>query len=226
MAAGLNEMGIYAKLRFIQTNLKAPKSQRNTFGNYNYRSCEDILEALKPHLDDQLCALTITDEIIQIGDRYYIKAIATLTDTETGKSTSTHAFAREEDSKKGMDASQLTGAASSYARKYALNGLFCIDDTKDSDATNKHGQEDKQSKPPTKLAAPKQTAEEKYFAVCAKRGLSKEDAVKIRRAGYKNWRELNDEQWNNLATKIGNATDEQLKLVVDKSAAALEEETK
>lgn len=211
---GLNVMGIYAKLRFIQTNLKVPKSQRNHFGNYNYRSCEDILEALKPHLDSQLCVLTITDEIIQIGDRYYIKATATLTDTETGKSISTQAFAREEDTKKGMDASQLTGAASSYARKYALNGLFCIDDTKDADATNKHGQEDKQS------------AEEKYYAVCAKRGLSKEDALRIRQAAYKNWRELNDEQWYYLAEKIRNATDEQLKLVVDKSATTLEEETK
>jgi len=113
----------------IQKKLKAPKNQHNNFGNYNYRSCEDILEAVKPLLDDMW--LTINDEIVPVGNRYYIKATATLHGTDTEISVS--AYAREEETKKGMDASQITGSASSYARKYALNGLFLIDDTKDAD---------------------------------------------------------------------------------------------
>lgn len=116
----------------IQQELKAPKTQRNNFGGYNYRSCEDILEAVKPLLAEQSCTLTITDEIVMVGERIYLKATATLTNPD-GKSVSTTAFAREPEQKKGMDESQISGMASSYARKYALNGLFCIDDTKDAD---------------------------------------------------------------------------------------------
>ena len=123
--------------------MKAPKDMRNNFGNYNYRSCESILEAVKPLLAENSLALTLTDEMIQVGDRIYVRATATVTATSGGESISVDAFAREEESKKGMDASQVTGAASSYARKYALNGLFCIDDNKDSDATNTHGKDDK-----------------------------------------------------------------------------------
>ena len=119
----------------IQTALKVPKSQYNSFGKYKYRSCEDILEAVKPLLAENSCELTITDDILFLGDRFYVKAIVTLRNS-SGESVSTMAFAREEDTKKGMDGSQVTGAASSYARKYALYGMFCIDDTKDSDATN------------------------------------------------------------------------------------------
>lgn len=120
----------------IQAGLKAPKDKRNTFGGYNYRSCESILEAVKPHLKDEGCTLTINDEIVQVGDRYYIKATATLRNS-AGESVTATALAREEENKKGMDAAQVTGAASSYARKYALNGLFAIDDTKDPD-TDEH----------------------------------------------------------------------------------------
>lgn len=127
------------ELIYIQENLKAPKNQRNSFGNYNYRSAEDILEAVKPLLTEQLCTLTISDEMVECGGRIYVKATTTLT-TPSG-TVQTSAFAREEETKKGMDGSQITGSASSYARKYALNGLFCIDDTKDSDATNTHGKE-------------------------------------------------------------------------------------
>lgn len=127
----------------MQQALKAPKDMRNNFGNYNYRSCESILEAVKPLLAENSLALTLTDEMIQVGDRIYVRATATVTATSGGESISVDAFAREEESKKGMDASQVTGAASSYARKYALNGLFCIDDNKDSDATNTHGKDDK-----------------------------------------------------------------------------------
>lgn len=117
------------KLAKIQKELKAPKGQLNKFGGYNYRSCEDILEAVKPLLDGAI--LTLQDEIINIGNRFYVKATATFAD-----GTYTHsvtAMAREPETKKGMDESQITGMASSYARKYALNGLFCIDDTKDAD---------------------------------------------------------------------------------------------
>lgn len=129
---------IYEKLMNIQTELKAPKNQFNSFGKYNYRSQEDILEALKPLLEKHNAAITISDEIVLIGDRYYVKATATLIDTEKGDKVEVSAYAREDETKKGMDLSQLTGSTSSYARKYALNGLFAIDDTKDSDYTNKH----------------------------------------------------------------------------------------
>lgn len=123
------------QLQQIQQQLKAPKGQYNTFGKYKYRSCEDILESVKPILAAADCTLTLSDEIICLGERFYIKATATLTNS-SGEAVSTTAFAREEETKKGMDASQITGTASSYARKYALNGLFCIDDTKDADALN------------------------------------------------------------------------------------------
>ena len=124
----------------IQRQLKAPKSQRNNFGNYNYRSCEDILESVKPLLADNECHLVINDQIELIGERYYIKATATITNKENDKIEAS-AYAREPVSKKGMDESQITGAASSYARKYALNALFAIDDTKDADASNNHKDE-------------------------------------------------------------------------------------
>lgn len=125
---------LYDKLIKVQGLLKAPKGQYNSFGKYKYRSCEDILEAVKPLLVDNGLLLTVEDDVVMVGDRIYIKAIATIRCGEN--SLQSVAFAREEDTKKGMDASQVTGAASSYARKYALNGLFCIDDNKDSDTTN------------------------------------------------------------------------------------------
>ena len=129
----MSEVGIYKKLLEIQTDLKAPKGQYNSFGKYKYRSCEDILEAVKPICKKNNATLIIADELQNIGDRYYIKATATIIDIEDGSVLSNTAYAREEETKKGMDGSQITGTASSYARKYALNGLFCIDDTKDAD---------------------------------------------------------------------------------------------
>ena len=127
-------MNIYEKLSNIQNELKAPKSQFNKFGGYKYRSCEDILEAVKPICKKYGAVLVISDKLENIGDRYYIKAMAELIDTEEENvSVCNTAYAREEESKKGMDGSQITGTASSYARKYALNGLFNIDDTKDAD---------------------------------------------------------------------------------------------
>lgn len=130
------EKMIYEKLLAVQGNLKAPKGQRNTFGNYNYRSCEDILEAVKPHLQKNKATIVLTDEVVLIGERYYVKVTARFIDTETGEEITNTAYAREEEVKKGMDGSQITGASSSYARKYALNGLLDIDDNKDSDTTN------------------------------------------------------------------------------------------
>lgn len=131
-------MNIYEKLLNIQTELKAPKGQTNKFGGYKYRSCEDILEAVKPLLKEYKATLKLEDTMEQLGERYYIKARAVLINTEYEKGNSIEyientAYARESETKKGMDDSQITGTASSYARKYALNGLFCIDDTKDAD---------------------------------------------------------------------------------------------
>ncbi len=131
-------------LQQIQTELKAPKSQYNKFGGYNYRHCEDIFEALKPILAKHKAAVILSDELKQIGARYYIEATAQL--NAGGESISVKALAREEETKKGMDGSQITGTASSYARKYALNGLFAIDDTKDADTPPKDAE------PPQKAA--------------------------------------------------------------------------
>lgn len=121
------------KLRRIQTELKCAKNQYNSFGKYKYRSCEDILESVKPLLARENCVLSLSDSVEMIGDRFYIKATAKITDVESGASYEVAAMAREELNKKGQDSSQITGTASSYARKYALNGLFLIDDTKDAD---------------------------------------------------------------------------------------------
>lgn len=129
-------MSIYSKLFEIQQNLKAPKGQYNQFGKYAFRSCEDILEALKPLLASQKAIIVLSDELTNIEQRYYIKATARIIDIETGEQIENSSYAREDENKKGMDLSQITGASSSYARKYALNGLFCIDDNKDSDTTN------------------------------------------------------------------------------------------
>lgn len=127
----------------IQQELKVPKNQRNTFGNYNFRNCEDIMEASKPICAKHNCLLTCSDELIQVGDRYYVKATATLFDIDSEESISTSACAREEETKKGMDASQITGASSSYARKYALNGLLQLDDNKDADTNEYKKQQNK-----------------------------------------------------------------------------------
>lgn len=135
-------MSLHTRLAEIQAELKAPKGQFNKFGGYAYRSCEDILTAVKPLLNG--LSLTISDEIVMLGERFYVKATATLTDgRERIEST---AYAREALTKKGMDESQITGSTSSYARKYALNGLLLIDDTKDADATNDHGKDEQKSR--------------------------------------------------------------------------------
>ena len=149
----------------IQSELKAPKNQRNSFGNYNYRSCEDILEALKPLLLENECCLILRDEMVEIGGRVYVKATATLTKGDASIGPGSVAYAREPEDRKGMDASQITGAASSYARKYALNGLFLIDDTRDADATNEHGKGKREpsTKPPVNVEALRDEKGRKYI---------------------------------------------------------------
>ena len=126
------------KLTALQAELRAPKGQYNKFGGYNYRSCEDVLEALKPLLVKYGLNLTISDDIVQVGERYYVRATATVRDIESDKSISTSAFAREPIESKGMSEPQITGSASSYSRKYALNALFLIDDVKDADSNEAH----------------------------------------------------------------------------------------
>lgn len=145
-----DKVNILQKLYTIQGELKAPKGQYNSFGKYNYRSCEDILEALKPYLQEHKLTINLSDNLLQVGNRNYVQAVATLTDIESGESVHTTAFAREDETKKGMDGSQITGSASSYARKYALNGLLAIDDTKDSDYTNTGQQGDPKGSRQTK----------------------------------------------------------------------------
>jgi hypothetical protein len=145
---------IHQKLIAIQTELKAPKSQFNKFGGYNYRNCEDILEAIKPLCAKHDVVPLLSDEIVMIGERYYVKGIAKITDGKDEIVTT--AFARESVDKKGMDESQITGSASSYARKYALNGLFCIDDTKDADFMD-NSQNKKPVSTPAQTTKPKET---------------------------------------------------------------------
>jgi len=143
-------MSVYEKLMKVQAELKAPKGQYNSFGKYKYRSCEDILEAVKPLNAKHGVVLTVGDEVVEISNRFYVKATATLVDIESGEKVTNTALAREDDAKKGMDGSQITGTASSYARKYCLNGLYCIDDTKDADTDEYRAQQEhkpQESKP-------------------------------------------------------------------------------
>lgn len=145
----------------IQSELKAPKSQFNKFGGYKYRKAEDILEAVKPLLAKQKCTLIITDDVVLIGNRIYVKATATIKN-ENGECETTNGWAREEETKKGMDGSQITGASSSYARKYALNGLFAIDDNADSDTTNDGQHQEAQQQTQTQQPAAQKTASTQY----------------------------------------------------------------
>lgn len=135
-------MSVYEKLMKVQAELKAPKGQYNSFGKYKYRSCEDILEAVKPLNAKHGVVLTVGDEVVEISNRFYVKATATFVDIESGEKIINTALAREDDAKKGMDGSQITGTASSYARKYCLNGLYCIDDTKDADTDEYRAQQE------------------------------------------------------------------------------------
>ena len=178
-------MTVYKKLIEVQMELKAPKNQRNTFGNYNYRSAEDILEALKPILWKHGADVFLSYKIIVTGNMWtYVEATATFVDIETGDSTCTTGYAREAETKKGMDPSQITGSASSYAGKYALNGLFLIDDTKDADTDEHHRQ--------TTGAKPKAFTKDDVTAL-------RLDLVKLATATKKDVNELE----NRVATAIG-----------------------
>lgn len=176
------------RLMNIQQKLKAPKNQRNNFGNYNYRSAEDILEAVKPILKEEKCVIVIGDDIVSVGDRTYVKATARLISAEDGKEiASTSALAREPADKKGQDDSQITGATSSYARKYALNGLLCIDDTKDADATNTHGKTEPPAPKKKELTAEEKAAEIKKKVDEMVNRISKSDKVIVDSPEYETY---------------------------------------
>lgn len=173
----------YARLAEIQRTLNAPKNQYNSFGKYRYRSCEDILEGVKPLLSGLF--LSISDEIVPIGDRYYVKATATITDGESSHTAT--AMAREEESKKGMDAAQVTGATSSYARKYCLNGLFGIDDSKDADTDEHKNQQNKPQQQTQPKAPPAPDAALSAFTEAA---MKKATLEELKQAFAKAWQML------------------------------------
>lgn len=194
-------MSVCTKLLNVQSELKAPKSQYNSFGGYKYRSCEDILEALKPILNKNKATIIISDDILFVEGRYYIKATVKFIDIENGETIENSALAREEESKKGMDASQITGSVSSYARKYALNGMFAIDDTKDSDSTNTHGAEPDQSKSTGKLSA-KQVG--RLLAIGLKAGIKEPEIKKVIKAefGKDKIEDLSKEAYDSICSRL------------------------
>ena len=194
-------MSVYTKLLNVQSELKAPKSQYNSFGKYKYRSCEDILEALKPILNKNKATVIISDDILFVEGRHYIKATVKFIDTENGEMVENSALAREDEVKKGMDSSQITGSVSSYARKYALNGMFAIDDTKDSDSTNTHGVEPEQSKSTGKLSA-KQVG--RLLAIGLKAGIKEPDIKKVIKSefGKDKIEDLNKDQYDAICSRL------------------------
>lgn len=194
---------ILTKLNIIQTKLSVPKNQRNNFGNYNYRSSEDILEGVKPLLDETKTIINVSDEIEMFDNRFYVKATATIYDIETGESISAVGYAREEESKKGMDASQLTGSTSSYARKYALNGLLAIDDSKDADAMDNNKQagktQDKKEENKEFISQPQQ---KRLFAIAK----SNAELVKgvIKKYGHESTSTIKKQEYQGICDDIEN----------------------
>ena len=193
-------MSVYTKLLNVQSELKAPKSQYNSFGKYKYRSCEDILEALKPILNKNKATVIISDDILFVEGRHYIKATVKFIDTENGEMVENSALAREDEVKKGMDSSQITGSVSSYARKYALNGMFAIDDTKDSDSTNTHGAEP--GKPESTKLSAKQVG--RLLAIGLKAGIKEPDIKKVIKAefGKDKIEDLSIEAYNSICSRL------------------------
>ena len=189
-------MNVYEKLIAIQSELKAPKSQYNNFGKYAYRNCEDILEALKPLLKEHKSTVYISDEIVTVLERFYAKATVTFIDAETGESITNTAYAREEESKKGMDGSQVTGASSSYARKYALNGMFAIDDTKDSDFTNTTTKGDSTGLSEAQI--------KRLLAIASKVNISADDVkiVVAKSFGVQDLRKMNKQQYEEICSRL------------------------
>ena len=189
-------MNVYEKLIAIQSELKAPKSQYNNFGKYAYRNCEDILEALKPILKEHKSTIYISDEIVTVLERFYVKATVTFIDAETGEKITNTAYAREEESKKGMDGSQVTGASSSYARKYALNGMFAIDDTKDSDFTNTTTKGDNTGLSDAQI--------KRLLAIASKVNISADDVkiVVAKSFGVQDLRKMNKQQYDEICSRL------------------------
>ena len=189
-------MNVYEKLIAIQSELKAPKSQYNNFGKYAYRNCEDILEALKPLLKEHKSTVYISDEIVTVLERFYIKATVTFIDAETRESITNTPYAREEESKKGMDGSQVTGASSSYARKYALNGMFAIDDTKDSDFTNTTTKTDNTGLSEAQI--------KRLLAIASKVNISADDVkiVVAKSFGVQDLRKMNKQQYDEICSRL------------------------
>ena len=204
-------MSVYTKLLNVQSELKAPKSQYNSFGKYKYRSCEDILEALKPILNKNKATVIISDDILFVEGRHYIKATVKFIDTENGEMVENSALAREDEIKKGMDSSQITGSVSSYARKYALNGMFAIDDTKDSDSTNTHGVETGNNGPGPGNNGPgpgqyKLSAKQvgRLLAIGLKAGIKEPEIKKVIKAefGKDKIEDLSIEAYNSICSRL------------------------
>ena len=189
-------MNVYEKLIAIQSELKAPKSQYNNFGKYAYRNCEDILEALKPILKEHKSTIYISDEIVTVLERFYVKATVTFIDAETGEKIINTAYAREEEDKKGMDGSQVTGSSSSYARKYALNGMFAIDDTKDSDFTNTTIKRDNTGLSEAQI--------KRLLAIASKVNISADDVKKVvaKTFGVQDLRKMNKQQYDEICSRL------------------------
>lgn len=190
---------IFKKLLEVQKGLKAPKGQYNSFGKYAYRSCEDILEAVKPLTTELGCVVLLTDDILNIGERYYVKATAKIIDAETGDAVENVAFAREQDTKKGMDDSQVTGSCSSYARKYALNGLFAIDDQKDADAQNQGNENSKKQN-----QKPSEAQLKRMWAIAGKAGIDENGVHTFIKQAFKKEKigELTVQELNAMCTRL------------------------
>ncbi len=190
---------IFKKLLEVQKGLKAPKGQYNSFGKYAYRSCEDILEAVKPLTTELGCVVLLTDDILNIGERYYVKATAKIIDAETGDAVENVAFAREQDTKKGMDDSQVTGSCSSYARKYALNGLFAIDDQKDADAQNQWNENSKKQN-----QKPSEAQLKRMWAIAGKAGIDENGVHAFIKQAFKKEKigELTVQELNAMCTRL------------------------
>ena len=200
-------MNLYKKLLEVQKELKAPKNQFNSFGKYNYRSCEDILEAAKPLCNQNGLVLNLSDNIENIGNHNYVKATATVIDVETGEKHFVTASAREAVTKKGMDDSQITGSSSSYARKYALNGLFSIDDTKDADTDENKKQESTYNKPKTKGGPTSEAQVKRLNAIAYGKGY---DFASVKNAAKKKYNvddltNLNKSQYDEMCKGYENA---------------------
>jgi hypothetical protein len=197
--ASVIEKNVYMKLVEVQSKLKAPKSQFNKFGNYAYRNCEDILEALKPLLNEVKAIINISDDVVLVGERYYIKATVKFICAESGEVIEASAMAREEENKKGMDSSQLTGSTSSYARKYALNGLFAIDDTKDSDTTNTHNKDTSKASNNNEVISEAQV--KRLFVLAKGKDTDKVKSV-VDKYGFKSSKDITKDKYNSICDEI------------------------